>query len=445
MADEARARAASNDVFGDDEKLRVSSHGRASLSVVDPVYRSSIRCTAMGSVRSLIVFAAASVLSTVVGCKPAVDASGGGESARPTHNDNVYPLYDMEMAELARVKGQVSGNVQQLFLVNKTRERFSFGKPCERFSAVYHWVESRQVHTYDFHDQTDVTAHLPFHTGINFKAYFDRGQIVRIRVASRGSWMLDTSKGIPQSCASEATHFVKTMVMGAFMVTTMARTSGGASAGVASANLAEFDASKESKTSFEAGEVFECDQGDAKERPPEKCREPVEIMIAPITDATVIDDPWAKPGTGEARPTADTSPQPESTCYQAAKYTGDPQKDIVEIGAACKRFGLEPIGQPIVQRSLSEDQGWQRQFEVELQAGACYRFFAVGDTGVKDMDIGIKDSGGQQIAVDGQHGPIAVIDSDGPFCAKKTETVIVLAKVEKGTGRYAFWQFKKVR
>jgi hypothetical protein len=103
------------------------------------------------------------------------------------------------------------------------------------------------------------------------------------------------------------------------------------------------------------------------------------------------------------------------------------------------------MGDPIVQRTLSSEQGWQRQFELQLEQGVCYRFFAVGDSGIEDLDIGIKDSTDQQIAVDGQRGPVAVINADGPFCAKKTETAVLLAKVEKGAGRYAFWEFKKAQ
>jgi hypothetical protein len=403
----------------------------------------------MGALRSCVATLATIVLpSFMIACKPAATPGPDDPGPRPQHSENVYPLYDMEMSEIARVKGEVGGKVQQLFLVNKSPSSFRFGKPCQGSAVLYHWVESRQVHTYDIRDQMDVSAHLPFHTGINFNAYFDRGQMVRIRVASRGSWVLDTSKlAIPRSCAMEATHFVKTISVGAFKVTTLAKTQVGANAGIASSTLAQFDASKENKTDFEAGDVFQCDDGDAREAPPENCREPVEIMVAPVSDVPTSDDAWAKPGTGEARPTADTTPQPESTCYKAAKRTGDPLADITEIGAKCKSFGLEPVGGAYYTRekTLAEGEGWKALSEISMTAGACYRIFGVGDNGIEDLDIGIKDKDGQQLAADGQHGPIAVINNDGPYCAKKTESVILYVKVEKGRGHYAFWQFRKVR
>jgi hypothetical protein len=389
---------------------------------------------------------------TVVGaCIATAACGGGGATLTPTNlpqpaNQDVYALYARDMAELDSVKAQVSGHVQQLFLIKKADDGFSWGKPCQNFNVIYRWQPSRHLNTYDLRNNTDVAAHLPFHTGLDFKGYFDQGQIVRIRVASRGSWNLDTSSlRVPRECATGATHYVKTISVGAFLVTTLSNASAGASASVMNQELAHLDAAQEKETGMEAGKVFDCEQGDDSGGPPEGCKEPVQIMVGPLSDLPQSDDSWAKPGVGEARPTADTAPQPEATCYAAPKRTGDPQADIVAIGAACKQFGLVPMGNPIVQRSLSSEQGWQRQFELQLEEGACYRFFAVGDSGIEDLDIGIKDSTDQQIAVDGQRGPVAVINADAPFCAKKTETAVLLAKVEKGAGRYAFWEFKKAR
>jgi hypothetical protein len=389
-------------------------------------------------------------LAAVVAMGAVVAACGGGAKdlgppPMPTSaSGDVYALYARDMAELDSVKAQVSGSVQQLFLIKKSDDGFSWGKPCQNFNVIYRWQPSRHLNTYDLRSNTDVAAHLPFHTGLDFKGYFDQGQMVRIRVASRGSWNLDTSTlRVPRGCAVGATHYVKTISVGAFLVTTLSSASAGASAGMVNTELAHMDTGQEKQTGMEAGKVFECEQGDDSGGPPEGCKEPVQIMVGPLSDLQQSDDSWAKPGEGEARPTADTSPQPEATCYAAPKRTGDPQADIVAIGAACKQFGLVPMGQPIVQRALSSDEGWQRQFELQLEQGACYRFFAVGDSGIEDLDIGIKDSEGQQIAVDGQRGPVAVINSDAAFCAKKTETAVLLAKVEKGAGRYAFWEFKK--
>jgi hypothetical protein len=387
--------------------------------------------------------AAVALGATIAGCGGGTPKPQGPDLPPPASND-VYALYARDMAELDSVKAQVSGRVQQLFLIKKADDGFSWGKPCQNFNVIYRWQPSRHLNTYDLRNNTDVAAHLPFHTGLDFKGYFDQGQVVRIRVASRGSWNLDTtSLRVPRECAVGATHYVKTISVGAFLVTTLSSASAGASASMLNQELARMDTGQEKQTGMEAGKVFDCEQGDDSGGPPEGCKEPVQIMVGPLSDLPQADDSWAKPGEGEAKPTADTAPQPEATCYEAPKRTGDPQADIVAIGAACKQFGLTPMGQPIVQRPLSADQGWQRQFELQLEQGVCYRFFAVGDSGIEDLDIGIKDSTDQQIAVDGQRGPVAVINADGAFCAKKTETAVLLAKVEKGAGRYAFWQFKK--
>ena len=378
----------------------------------------------------------------------ALGACGPKQNPLPPPNINpeptvaghvALPLYGDSMSETSIVAHGRS--VGTLFLLKKVGDKFQWSHECP-VAVAYQWEPGdTKIRMTDLESEADIAAKFPVNPGFNFKAQFQAGKKVRIRVASPGSYHVDTrSLQVPRACKKDATHYVQVITVGAFTITSFSGTSGGASGGNAIGG-ASFDASETVLQGAESGQLWKCKEP-APNEPPDNCRNPVEVAIGELDGIATNDEP-VEPGPTHPRPSPTTTPRPEASCYEAVKRTGDPEKDIVSVGAACgEKFGLAPQGDAFV-RKLSQEQGWQRQFELEFQAGACYRIFAVGDNGIEDIDIGIKNSKGEQIAVDGQHGPVAVLNPDGPICAKVTENVVVLAKVEKGAGRYGFALWKK--
>ena len=134
-------------------------------------------------------------------------------------------------------------------------------------------------------------------------------------------------------------------------------------------------------------------------------------------------------------------PKPESQCSQLVKRTGDITTDINALGEACgNKFGLAAVADPY-SRTLSADQGWQRQFQMELPAG-CYRLFAAGDSGIQDLYTGIKDATGKVIAEDSSRVRCRCSIRTDRSASQRTK-VDLFARVGKGSGRYAMWGWKK--
>ena len=358
---------------------------------------------------------------------------------RPTFaGHETFPLYGDAMAERDDFASQRATNA--IFLLVKNGESIRFGRECAGFSVGYRWHPSRQSHTEDLFSNADVSAKFPINPGFHFDGYFSSGKGVRIRLASPGSYHLDVGKvKLPLQCRAGHTHYVRSITVGAFAVSTFNATKASVNAGVVGGGGAQVGGSEDRVSGTEAGKVFECDV-DAQNSPPKECEQPIEVQIADINDLQIGDDPNPQPGPNPAPPTA---PKPEATCYEAVKLSGDPERDVLAVGEACgKVFGLKPIGAAFV-RNLSEQDGWRKQYEFDFQKGSCYRVLGVGDAGIHDLDVGIKDSHGKDLAVDGQHGPVAVVNPRGPYCATMTETVVIYAKVEKGAGRYGLWVWKK--
>jgi hypothetical protein len=377
----------------------------------------------------------AAVLS---GCGPSKPFEPPPRPHQTFTSHETFPLYGDAMADRDDFANQRATNA--IFLLRKKGDSVEFGRECGGFSVGYRWHPSRQSHTEDLFSNEDVSAKFPINPGFHFDGYFSSGKGVRIRLASPGSYHLEVGKvKLPLQCRAGHTHYVRSITVGAFAVSTFNTTKGGAGASVVGGAGVQANASEDRVSGTEAGKVFECDV-DAPNGPPKECEQPIEVQIADINDLASSDDPNPVAGGTTSPP---TPPKPEATCYEAVKLSGDPERDVLAVGEACgKVFGLKPIGAAFV-RNLSEKDGWRKQYEFDFQKGACYRVLGVGDSGIHDLDVGIKNSKGEDLAVDGQHGPVAVVNPRGPYCAKVAETVVIYAKVEHGAGRYGLWIWKK--
>ncbi len=78
-------------------------------------------------------------------------------------------------------------------------------------------------------------------------------------------------------------------------------------------------------------------------------------------------------------------------------------------------------------------------FTVPLAGGYCYRYFAVADDTIRDIDILVQKPGGALVADDKQTQPIAIIEAQKSWCMPKDETYEFHVLVDgDGAGAYTF-------
>ena len=78
------------------------------------------------------------------------------------------------------------------------------------------------------------------------------------------------------------------------------------------------------------------------------------------------------------------------------------------------------------------------EFRFKVQKGMCYRYFAVADDGIKDIDIIVLKKGAL-FATDRTEHPVAVIDTDKLWCVDEDMELQFNIEVDgRGAGGYTF-------
>lgn len=331
----------------------------------------------------------------------------------------------------------------RLFFVKKDGEKIAWVN-CGNVIVPYGWRPSdKHLEHIDAENESDLHAKLPFAGAMNFGAEFQQGNRLRVWIASAGAFHVDEQQvQVPADC--KATHYVSTITVGAYSIVSLSATAAAANASGPGGMGGGGHMGERKLQGSEQGELDKCSNAGGGSGPPDACRTPVEILLSEIDRSMRRFDmaSGAGPNTTGPAPTPKSVPKPESQCAQLVKRSGDITTDINAIGDACgTKFGLVAVAPPY-SRKLTQEQGWQKQFELELEAG-CYRLFAAGDSGIHDLDTGIKDSAGTVIAEDSSNGPMPVLNPDGPFCIDRAQKVTLFARVGSGGGQYAMWLWKK--
>jgi hypothetical protein len=129
----------------------------------------------------------------------------------------------------------------------------------------------------------------------------------------------------------------------------------------------------------------------------------------------------------------------EQKCWQTVQISGDAAKDFAAVVTNCGTpTGMKEYVPP-GHGHLHSVKDKRDTFKVKLSKGLCYRYFAVGDSGMKDIDILVEKPGGALVGDDKQTGPVAIIDAGKPWCM--TEDAEYLFNIEidgEGKGKYVF-------
>lgn len=134
----------------------------------------------------------------------------------------------------------------------------------------------------------------------------------------------------------------------------------------------------------------------------------------------------------------------DKECWSTISLSGDHQKDFDNIVSKCgAATGLVEYAKPQVGH-LHHQHDKRDTFRLNLMNGMCYRYFAVADSGIKDLDILVEKPNGAIVADDKQESPVAIIEASKPWCMTEDATYDFHIEVDGvGKGKYAFGVWAK--
>jgi hypothetical protein len=129
----------------------------------------------------------------------------------------------------------------------------------------------------------------------------------------------------------------------------------------------------------------------------------------------------------------------DGECWTSVGVTGDHDKDFAAIVSACGTpTGLAEYAKPI-EGKLHHEHDPRDVYKMKVLSGYCYRYFAVADNGIKDLDLLIEKPGGALVGDDKTTSPVVIIESDQPWCQDDDQTLEFHVEVKAGssdTGGY---------
>ena len=105
------------------------------------------------------------------------------------------------------------------------------------------------------------------------------------------------------------------------------------------------------------------------------------------------------------------------------------------LDADMRARGYEGMGDP-TRGSLSESE--TRDFSVSLEGGKCYAILAVGDNGVRDLDLILSDPRGRQIDRDVEEDPRPIVR----VCPEQTGDYTMQIKMFSGAGNFVYAPYR---
>lgn len=329
-------------------------------------------------------------------------------------------------------------------------------------NATYRYVPAdNTVEDLYIENATDLQAKLPLSIA-SFSSYLSQGKRLRVRFATAGSFELSNDFSVSSDGAcGDATHFVQTISVGAYSVSEISDTGAGGDVDVYGSG-ASGRHSDLSHHNVGMGDLAAC-ANPSTDAPPKNCQMPLEILMVPIGSHRTTDP--APPPAGDPAPSPEAMPRPVGTaqpsgttppgtppapggmthdnCYVGIDLTREPVTDLTAITARCGApMGMVAVGEPIVDQLAAGQR--MHEYGVDVEAGGCYRIFAVGGSGVEDLDTGLKDPAGNWVSKDILDDAFPILNPNGPFCVREGGRHKLLVAVAKGSGKYAV-QLWKVR
>jgi hypothetical protein len=131
-------------------------------------------------------------------------------------------------------------------------------------------------------------------------------------------------------------------------------------------------------------------------------------------------------------------------CWQGATLAGEAKKDFTALIDRCGTpTGLVEYAKPVTGK-LHHVHDKRDTYKLKLLGGMCYRYFAVADSSIKDLDILVTKPNGALIADDKTSNPVAIIEFDKSWCMDQDAEYDFHIEVDgEGTGHYVFGVWAK--
>jgi hypothetical protein len=155
-------------------------------------------------------------------------------------------------------------------------------------------------------------------------------------------------------------------------------------------------------------------------------------------DPNESDKPIPMQVTFPAKPKYPKATAKESDCWQAVALTGKHAADFVALVDKCgaPTSAVEYV-KPL-EGKLHHVKDVSDDYKIKTKGSLCYRFFAVADETIHDIDIVISRDG-VIIATDPQHSSVAIIDGTKAWCQDADAELDFRIKITgAGKGGYTF-------
>jgi hypothetical protein len=134
----------------------------------------------------------------------------------------------------------------------------------------------------------------------------------------------------------------------------------------------------------------------------------------------------------------------DKECWQGVPLQGDAHRDFDNLVGRCGApTGLAEYVKPMLGH-LHHKLDKRDTFKIKLHGGMCYRYFAVADVGIKNLDILVTKPNGALVANDKTSNPVAIIEFDKSWCMDDDAEYDFHVEVNgEGHGHYVFGVWAK--
>jgi hypothetical protein len=165
---------------------------------------------------------------------------------------------------------------------------------------------------------------------------------------------------------------------------------------------------------------------------PEEIQHGATITMTPLVDKKTPKTKFPKKTVGDKE------------CWQNTALAGEARKDFDVIIQKCVGpTGLIEYAKPVMGK-LHHKHDKRDTYKIKLIGGMCYRYFAVADAGITDLDILVTKPSGALVADDKTSHSVAIIEFDKTWCMDDDAEYDFHIEVDgPGNGHYIFGVFAK--
>lgn len=159
------------------------------------------------------------------------------------------------------------------------------------------------------------------------------------------------------------------------------------------------------------------------------------VPVTHNADGTISLENLLKPGA----PASDF-PKPsmsDADCTKGVGFSGESAKDYATLTGKCGApTGLKEYVKTVTGKFDATHT--HDSYVFKMVGGYCYRFFAVADSGVKNVDIRVQRPEGALISVATSKNFIAIMNPDGVWCKTHDREFRLVVETSAGAGNYTF-------